>query len=156
LNTKNLFGDILFADLMQKVNRKDGKTQEVIVVLTSAVSILSADSLKLKSTIEVKNIHSICMSPYDDGVCTLRVKQDGLKGDLILTGRFVLEFALRLGQIKRKEGKEMNIIIQPSWKILYKQNELSIAVSESSSVDLPSYKKKNNHIEIHVPKQVKI
>ena len=61
------------------------------------------------------------MSPYDDGVCTLRVKQDGLKGDLILTGRFVLEFALRLGQIKRKEGKEMNIIIQPSWKILYKQ-----------------------------------
>lgn len=25
LNTKNLFGDILFADLMQKVNRKDGK-----------------------------------------------------------------------------------------------------------------------------------
>ena len=150
LNTKNLFGDILFADLMQKVNRKDGKvgvgiylasrakrafqkleitkcqklhfqTQEVIVVLTSAVSILSADSLKLKSTIEVKNIHSICMSPYDDGVCTLRVKQDGLKGDLILTGRFVLEFALRLGQIKRKEGKEMDIIIQPSWKILYKQ-----------------------------------
>ncbi|CAG5086005.1 Oidioi.mRNA.OKI2018_I69.PAR.g11082.t2.cds [Oikopleura dioica] len=155
LSTKNLFGDILFADIMQKVNRKDGKTQEVIVVLTSAVSILAADSLKLKSTIEVKNIHSICMSPYDDGVCTLRVKQDGLKGDLLLTGRFVLEFALRLGQIKRKEGKELDIIIQPNWKILYKQHELSIAVSESSSVDLPSYKKKNNHIEIHVPKQVK-
>ena len=103
-------------------------------MLTSAVSILSADSLKLKSTIEVKNIHSICMSPYDDGVCTLRVKQDGLKGDLILTGRFVLEFALRLGQIKRKEGKEMDIIIQPSWKILYKQVCFSRLFSKCTGV----------------------
>lgn len=29
LNTKNLFGDILFADIMQKVNRKDGKVKNI-------------------------------------------------------------------------------------------------------------------------------
>ncbi len=36
LNTKNLFGDILFADLMQKVNRKDGKVGVGIYFATRA------------------------------------------------------------------------------------------------------------------------
>ena len=75
---KSPLGDILFADVIQKINRSDGKTQELILVLTSGpqIFLLSSDSLKIKYKIQPKDIDSILMSPYCDGTCAIKISSD--------------------------------------------------------------------------------
>jgi len=156
LNVKTPLGDILFADIIQKVNRSDGKTQDMILVLTSGpqVFLLAPDTLKIKTKIETKDIESILMSPYCDGTCALKIRTDRGKGDIIISNRFVMEFALRLFQAKQKSGQKLNVIIHKDWNLTFKQAPVQVQVIESMNVALPSYRKKNNRIDIQVPKEV--
>lgn len=156
LNVKTPLGEILFADVIQKVNRSDGKTQEMILALTSGpqIFLLDPNSLKVKSKIETKDIESIFMSPYCDGTCALKIRTDKGKGDMILSNRFVMEFALRLFQAKEKSGQQLNVIIHNDWNLTFKQAPVQVQVIESMNVALPSYRKKNNRIDIQVPKEV--
>ena len=49
--------DPLFCDVVQKINRTDCKSQDLVVVLIdSHLLLLYADSLKLKSKMEIKDI----------------------------------------------------------------------------------------------------
>ena len=89
LNIKTPLGTILFADIIQKVNRTDGKTQDMVLVLTTNLQIylLAPDTLKVKSKIETKDIEAILMSPFCDGTCGLKIRADRGKGDMIISNR---------------------------------------------------------------------
>ena len=59
IRNKNQFfpSDPLFCDVVQKINRTDCKSQDLVVVLIdSHLLLLYADSLKLKSKMEIKDI----------------------------------------------------------------------------------------------------
>ena len=78
LNVKSPLGEILFADVIQKINRSDGKTQDLVLVLTTGpqIFLLSTDSLKVKYKIQPKDINSILMSPYCDGTCAIKISSE--------------------------------------------------------------------------------
>jgi hypothetical protein len=65
-----------------------------------------------------------------------------------------MEFALRLFQTKEQNGQKLNVVIQEEWGLTYKQSPIQVQVIESINVALPSYRKKNNRLDIQVPKQV--
>ena len=94
------------------------------------------------------------MSPFSDGTCALKIKTDRGKGDIILSNRFVMEFALRLFQEKRKSGQKLEVRIEKEWDLTFKSSPVQVQVIESMNVALPSYRKKNNRIDIQVPKEV--
>ena len=57
VNVKTNKSDPLFCDVVQKINRTDCKSQDLVVVLIdSHLLLLYADSLKLKSKMEIKDI----------------------------------------------------------------------------------------------------
>ena len=78
MNVKSPLGEILFADVIQKINRSDGKTQDLVLVLTTGpqIFLLSTDSLKVKYKIQPKDINSILMSPYCDGTCAIKISSE--------------------------------------------------------------------------------
>ena len=98
MNVKSPLGEILFADVIQKINRSDGKTQDLVLVLTTGpqIFLLSTDSLKVKYKIQPKDINSILMSPYCDGTCAIKISSETGKEmvDIIIIHIYINYFNL--------------------------------------------------------------
>ena len=70
----------------------------------------------------------------------------------ISSGRYLIEFALRMYQLKRQMNQPFEIFLENEWKLNLKSKQLAVEIKESAHIDIPLYKKIKTGIDISVPK----
>jgi hypothetical protein len=103
---------------------------------------------------EIKDITALLFSRLNDLTCGIQFdKRAKTKGDLILSGRYLIEFALRMYQLKRHVmNQPFEIFLENEWKLNLKSKQLAVEIKESPNIDIPLYKKIKTGIDISVPK----
>lgn len=94
--------NLVFADMIHKVNRADGKLVQQLVVMTSqAMLVIDHRTMSLKNRIPLEFVEKISLSPYQDRLAVFHLKKPdngdsfAKKGDLILSTEHVIEMVTK-------------------------------------------------------------
>jgi len=94
--------DLVFADLIHKVNRADGKiVQQLLVISSQAMLVIDPRSMMLKYRIPIEYIEKISLSPYQDRLAVFHMKKPengdtvSKKGDFILGNEHIIEIVTK-------------------------------------------------------------
>ncbi|XP_033098129.1 unconventional myosin-Ib-like isoform X2 [Anneissia japonica] len=105
---------IIFADVVDKVNRNNGKITHTLLVLSSkSFLVMDQKSLLTKYRIPLTEITSITCSPYSDGVFVVHVTKGGeftKKGDFVFISLNVIEILTRFSRAVQMETNKENVI----------------------------------------------
>ncbi|XP_071942149.1 unconventional myosin-Ib-like isoform X2 [Antedon mediterranea] len=105
---------IHFADVVDKVNRNNGKTTHTLLVLSSkSFLIMDQKTLAIKYRIPLNEITRITCSPYSDGVFVVHVTKGGeftKKGDFVFISLKVIEILTRFSRALQMETSKQNVV----------------------------------------------
>lgn len=113
--------DLVFADLVHKVNRADGKiVQQLLVVSTQAFLVIDHRTMTLKYRIPIEYIEKISLSPFQDKLAVFHLKKPengdrfAKKGDFIIGNEHIIEIVTKSSLcVKNKTSKMPDINIGP-------------------------------------------
>lgn len=128
---------LLFADIVMKVNRRNGKmVHHLFALSTNAVLVLDQRTLQLKYRIPVSEVDQISLSPYNDSLVVFHVKRqrpengDMLtkKGDFIMSNEHVIEIVAKTAMlIKNATGQTAKVHIGTQVKTVMKSKQVDIS-----------------------------
>lgn len=99
---------LVFADIVMKVNRKNGKmVPQLLVMSTNALLVLDQRTLSIKYRIPVTEFTGMSLSPYSDKICIFHLNKTGglthengdlltKKGDFLLSSDHIIEIAAKM------------------------------------------------------------
>ncbi|KAL4228653.1 Unconventional myosin-Ih [Mactra antiquata] len=106
--------NLVFADLVYKVNRNDGKiVQQLLVVSSQALLVIDHKTMILKYRIPIEYIDKISLSPYQDKLAVFHLKkpQNGdnfaKKGDFIIGNEHIIEIVTKAALCVRNQTNNM-------------------------------------------------
>ncbi|XP_061647906.1 unconventional myosin-Ib isoform X3 [Phyllopteryx taeniolatus] len=152
---------VLLADVVNKINRANGKGATRILLLTKK-SVVLADqkSGQVKASVALPDLTSVSVSTQNDGFFALKLKEgsaSAVKGDFLLSSEHLIETITKLhhiGSTASDDGEQLNIDISDEFLVQFKQDKVCVkfiqgAPKNGSSV---SCKRKNNRLlEVSVP-----
>ncbi|XP_039611263.1 unconventional myosin-Ib isoform X8 [Polypterus senegalus] len=150
---------IILADIVNKINRANGKGAPRIFLLTKN-SFLLADqkSGQIKSSVPLSDLTSASMSAQTDGFFAVRVKEGtpaAAKGDFLLSSDRLIEIVTKLYRTCLSSTKEkINIEISDEFLVQFKQDKVCVKFVQGSPKNgsVAACKRKNNRLlEVAVP-----
>ncbi|XP_051786266.1 unconventional myosin-Ib isoform X7 [Erpetoichthys calabaricus] len=150
---------IILADIVNKINRANGKATPRIFLLTKN-SFLLADqkSGQIKSSVPLSDLTSASMSAQTDGFFAVRVKEGtpaAAKGDFLLSSDRLIEIVTKLYRTCLSSTKEkINIEISDEFLVQFKQDKVCVKFVQGSPKNgsVAACKRKNNRLlEVAVP-----
>jgi myosin-1 len=110
---------IIWADKVQKLNRKDGKGVPIILVVTGvSVMVLDPKSLSLKYRVELKHLDQVSVSSFSDHMFVLHINpfkatdRSYSKGDFVLRSPHVIELVTKLSSVMQETlKKKLKVVI---------------------------------------------
>ncbi|XP_033899889.3 unconventional myosin-Ib-like isoform X5 [Acipenser ruthenus] len=151
---------IIFADVVNKINRANGKGTQRIFLLTKNKFMLvdQKSGHQIKSTVPLAELTSVSMSAQSDGFFALRVKEGttaAAKGDFLLNSERVIEIITKLYRAGLNLTKEkIQIEITDEFLVQFKQDKVCVKFIQTSPKNgtTASCKRKNNRLlEVTVP-----
>ena len=153
---------LIFADIVMKINRKNGKmVPNLFVLSTSAMLVMDQRTLAIKYRVPVAEIEALSLSPFQDRIVVFHLlKQENgnimtKKGDFLLSSDHVIEIAAKVhllvqNAVSRKPPVHITTQIQTT------MSGRSVAVSFQTGIPdiLPGSVKitrKGNKIEVYEP-----
>ncbi|XP_058888548.1 unconventional myosin-Ib isoform X5 [Acipenser ruthenus] len=151
---------IIFADVVNKINRANGKATQRIFLLTKNKFMLADQKSghQIKSSVPLAELTSVSMSAQSDGFFALRVKEGttaAAKGDFLLNSERVIEIITKLYRAGLNLTKEkIQIEITDEFLVQFKQDKVCVKFIQTSPKNgtTASCKRKNNRLlEVTVP-----
>ncbi|XP_060683366.1 unconventional myosin-Ib isoform X1 [Hemiscyllium ocellatum] len=150
---------IVLADVVNKINRANGKVAPRIFLLTQSNFILADQkSGQIKSTIPVMDITSVSVSKQTDGLFAVHLKEGSTaaaKGDFLFTSDRLIEIITKLYRtIFFKTNQKINVEINNEFLVQFNQDKVCVKFIQGAQKNgnLPTCKRKNNRLlEVTVP-----
>ncbi|XP_061697290.1 unconventional myosin-Ib isoform X4 [Syngnathoides biaculeatus] len=152
---------VLLADVVNKINRANGKGATRILLLTKKNVVLADQKTgQVKASVALPDLTSVSVSTQNDGFFALKLKEgsaSAVKGDFLLSSEHLIETITKLhhiGSTASDDGEQLNIDISDEFLVQFKQDKVCVkfiqgAQKNGSSV---SCKRKNNRLlEVSVP-----
>ncbi|XP_067891758.1 unconventional myosin-Ib isoform X2 [Heterodontus francisci] len=150
---------IVLADIVNKINRANGKGAPRIFLLTQSNFIIADHkSGQIKSTIPVTDITSVSVSKQTDGLFAVHLKEGSTaaaKGDFLFTSDRLIEIITKLYRtIFFKTNQKINVEINNEFLVQFNQDKVCVKFIQGAQKNgnLPACKRKNNRLlEVTVP-----
>ncbi|XP_035532290.1 unconventional myosin-Ib isoform X5 [Morone saxatilis] len=151
---------VLLADVVNKINRANGKGTTRIFLLTKKSVVLADQKTgQVKASVPLPDLASVSVSTQSDGFFALRLKEgsaSATKGDFLLSSEHLIEIITKLHRTgaTAADQEQLNIDISDEFLVQFKQDKVCVkfiqgAPKNGNSV---SCKRKNNRLlEVSVP-----
>ncbi|XP_054642604.1 unconventional myosin-Ib isoform X4 [Dunckerocampus dactyliophorus] len=151
---------VLLADVVNKINRANGKGTTRILLLTKKNVVLADQKTgQVKASVPLPDLTSVSVSTQNDGFFALRLKEgsaSAVKGDFLLSSEHLIETITKLHHIgsTASDREQLNVDISDEFLVQFKQDKvcvkfIQVAPKNGNSV---SCKRKNNRLlEVTVP-----
>ncbi|XP_010010231.1 PREDICTED: unconventional myosin-Ib isoform X2 [Nestor notabilis] len=150
---------IIIAEVVNKINRANGKATSRIFLLTKN-NVLLADqkSGNIKSEVPLGDVTKVSMSSQNDGFFAVHLKEGSEaagKGDFLLSSDHLIEMATKLYRTTLSQTKQkLNIEISDEFLVQFRQDKVCVKFIQGSQKNgnIPTCKRKNNRLlEVAVP-----
>uniref|UniRef100_A0A8B9TI05 Unconventional myosin-Ib n=1 Tax=Anas platyrhynchos TaxID=8839 RepID=A0A8B9TI05_ANAPL len=150
---------IIIAEVVNKINRANGKATSRIFLLTKN-NVLLADqkSGNIKSEVPLGDVTKVSMSSQNDGFFAVHLKEGSgaaVKGDFLLSSDHLIEMATKLYRTTLSQTKQkLNIEISDEFLVQFRQDKVCVKFIQGSQKNgnIPTCKRKNNRLlEVAVP-----
>ncbi|KAJ7398543.1 Unconventional myosin-Ia [Pitangus sulphuratus] len=150
---------IIIAEVVNKINRANGKATSRIFLLTKN-NVLLADQKNgtIKSEVPLGDVTKVSMSSQNDGFFAVHLKEGSeaaSKGDFLLSSDHLIEMATKLYRTTLSQTKQkLNIEISDEFLVQFKQDKVCVKFIQGSQKNgnIPTCKRKNNRLlEVAVP-----
>ncbi|XP_034549376.1 unconventional myosin-Ib isoform X3 [Notolabrus celidotus] len=151
---------VLLADVVNKINRANGKGTPRIFLLTKKSVVLADQKTgQVKASVPLPDLSSVSVSTQNDGFFALKLKEgsaSAIKGDFLLSSEHLIEIITKLHRTgaTAAEREQLDIDISDEFLVQFKQDKVCVkfiqaALKNGNSV---SCKRKNNRLlEVSVP-----
>ncbi|XP_072117753.1 unconventional myosin-Ib isoform X1 [Mobula birostris] len=144
---------ILLADVVNKINRANGKGTPRIFLLTKSNFIIADQKTgQIKSTIPVMDITSVSVSKQTDGLFAVHLKEGSTaaaKGDFLFTSDRLIEIITKLYRtIFFKTNQKIAVEINNEFLVQFNQDKVCVKFIQGTQKNgnLPACKRKNNRL----------
>ncbi|XP_059822882.1 unconventional myosin-Ib isoform X2 [Hypanus sabinus] len=144
---------ILLADVVNKINRANGKGIPRIFLLTKSNFIIADQKTgQIKSTIPVMDITSVSVSKQTDGLFAVHLKEGSTaatKGDFLFTSDRLIEIITKLYRtIFFKTNQKIAVEINNEFLVQFNQDKVCVKFIQGTQKNgnLPACKRKNNRL----------
>ncbi|XP_036400617.1 unconventional myosin-Ib isoform X3 [Megalops cyprinoides] len=151
---------IILADVVNKINRANGKGAPRIFLLTKSNFVLADQkSGQIKASVPLPDLTSVSVSTQSDGFFALRLKEgstSAAKGDFLLSSERLIEIITKLYRTgtAAAEREQINIDISDEFLVQFKQDKVCVKFIPGGpkNGNSASCKRKNNRLlEVSVP-----
>ncbi|XP_032385524.1 unconventional myosin-Ib isoform X6 [Etheostoma spectabile] len=151
---------VLLADVVNKINRANGKGTARIFLLTKKSVVLADQKTgQVKASVPLPDLASVSVSTQSDGFFALRLKEgsaSAVKGDFLLSSEHLIEIITKLHRTgaTAADSEQLNVDISDEFLVQFKHDKVCVkfiqgAPKNGNSV---SCKRKNNRLlEVSVP-----
>ncbi|XP_071349156.1 unconventional myosin-Ib isoform X2 [Trachinotus anak] len=151
---------VLLADVVNKINRANGKGTARLFLLTKKSVVLADQKTgQVKASVPLPDLTSVSVSTQSDGFFALKLKEgsaSAVKGDFLLSSEHLIEIITKLHRIgaTAADREQLSIDISDEFLVQFKQDKVCVkfiqgAPKNGNSV---SCKRKNNRLlEVSVP-----
>uniref|UniRef100_A0A3B4FDS8 Unconventional myosin-Ib n=1 Tax=Pundamilia nyererei TaxID=303518 RepID=A0A3B4FDS8_9CICH len=150
---------VLLADVVNKINRANGKGTPRIFLLTKKNFVLADQKTgQVKASIPLPDVTSVSVSTQKDGFFALKLKEgsaSAVKGDFLLSSEHLIEIITKLHRIGATAADREKLKVDISdFLVQFKQDKVCVKFIQSSpkNGNSVSCKRKNNRLlEVSVP-----
>ncbi|XP_038576095.1 unconventional myosin-Ib isoform X4 [Micropterus salmoides] len=151
---------VLLADVVNKINRANGKGTARIFLLTKKSFVLADQKTgQVKASVPLPDLTSVSVSTQSDGFFALRLKEgsaSAIKGDFLLSSEHLIEIITKIHRIgaTAADREQLNIDISDEFLVQFKQDKVCVKFIEGApkNGNSVSCKRKNNRLlEVSVP-----
>ncbi|KAM9850454.1 unconventional myosin-Ib isoform 1-T1 [Aulostomus maculatus] len=151
---------VLLADVVNKINRANGKGTARIFLLTKKSVVLADQKTgQVKASVALPDLTSVSVSTQSDGFFALRLKEgsaSAVKGDFLLSSEHLIEIITKLHHIgsTSADQEQLNIDISDEFLVQFKQDKVCVKFIQAApkNGNSVSCKRKNNRLlEVSVP-----
>ncbi|XP_073329671.1 unconventional myosin-Ib isoform X1 [Pagrus major] len=151
---------VLLADVVNKINRANGKGTARIFLLTKKnVFLADQKTGQVKASVPLPDLASVSVSTQSDGFFALRLKEgsaSAIKGDFLLSSEHLIEIITKLHRTgaKATDKEQINVDISDEFLVQFKQDKVCVKFIQGSpkNGNSASCKRKNNRLlEVSVP-----
>ncbi|XP_073927402.1 unconventional myosin-Ib isoform X4 [Castor canadensis] len=150
---------IIIAEVVNKINRANGKSTSRIFLLTNN-NLLLADqkSGQIKLEVPLVDVTKVSMSSQNDGFFAVHLKEGSeaaSKGDFLFSSDHLIEMATKLYRTTLSQTKQrLNIEISDEFLVQFRQDKVCVKFIQGNQKNgsVPTCKRKNNRLlEVAVP-----
>uniref|UniRef100_A0A8C2MIF5 Unconventional myosin-Ib n=1 Tax=Cricetulus griseus TaxID=10029 RepID=A0A8C2MIF5_CRIGR len=150
---------IIIAEVVNKINRANGKSTSRIFLLTNN-NLLLADqkSGQIKSEVPLVDVTKVSMSSQNDGFFAVHLKEGSeaaSKGDFLFSSDHLIEMATKLYRTTLSQtNQKLNIEISDEFLVQFRQDKVCVKFIQGNQKNgsVPTCKRKNNRLlEVAVP-----
>ncbi|XP_047456890.1 unconventional myosin-Ib isoform X2 [Mugil cephalus] len=151
---------VLLADVVNKINRANGKGTARIFLLTKKNFVLADQKTgQVKASVPLPDLTSVSVSTQSDGFFALRLKEgsaSAVKGDFLLSSEHLIEIITKLHRIgaTAADREQIDIDISDEFLVQFKQDKVCVKFVQgvAKNGNSVSCKRKNNRLlEVSVP-----
>ncbi|XP_037831921.1 unconventional myosin-Ib isoform X3 [Kryptolebias marmoratus] len=151
---------VLLADVVNKINRANGKGSPRLLLLTRRSVILADQKTgQVKASVPLADLASVSVSTQMDGFFALKLKEgsaSAVKGDFLLSSDHLIEIITKLHRISASaaEREPINVDISDEFLVQFKHDKVCVKFIQGSpkNGNSASCKRKNNRLlEVSVP-----
>ncbi|XP_066542198.1 unconventional myosin-Ib isoform X4 [Hoplias malabaricus] len=151
---------VLLADVVNKINRANGKGASRIFLLTKKHFVLADQKTgQVKASVPLPDLSSVSVSTQSDGFFALKLKEgtpSAAKGDFLLSSDRLIEIITKLHRsgTASAEREPINVDISDEFLVQFKQDQVCVKFIQAGpkNGNSVSCKRKNNRLlEVSVP-----
>ncbi|XP_077583699.1 unconventional myosin-Ib isoform X4 [Stigmatopora nigra] len=152
---------VLLADVVNKINRANGKGATRILLLTKKNMVLADQKTgQVKASVALPDLTSVSVSTQNDGFFALKLKEgsaSAVKGDFLLSSEHLIETITKIhhiGSTASDQGEQLNVDITDEFLVQFKQDKVCVKFIQGApkNGNGVSCKRKNNRLlEVSVP-----
>ncbi|XP_060583584.1 unconventional myosin-Ia-like isoform X6 [Ruditapes philippinarum] len=132
--------NLVFADLVHKVNRANGKiVQQLLVISSQALLVIDHHTMTLKYRIPIEYIEKISLSPFQDKLAVFHMKKPengdkfAKKGDFIIGNEHIIEIVTKSSLcLKNKTSKMPEITISPQCSSQFGNSSVQVSFQQGA------------------------
>ncbi|XP_062420923.1 unconventional myosin-Ib isoform X1 [Pungitius pungitius] len=149
---------VLLADVVNKINRANGKGTARIFLLTKKGVVLADQKTgQVKASVPLPDLASVSVSTQSDGFFALKLKEgsaSAIKGDFLLSSERLIEIITKLHLTGGGDSERLNIDISDEFLVQFNHDKVCVKFVQGGAKNGngASCKRKNNRLlEVSVP-----
>ncbi|XP_068428293.1 unconventional myosin-Ib isoform X3 [Clinocottus analis] len=154
---------VLLADVVNKINRANGKgTARIFLLTKNSVVLADQKTGQVKTSVPLPDLSSVSVSTQSDGFFALKLKEgsaSAIKGDFLLSSEHLIEIITKLHRTgtTAADSEQLNIDISDEFLVQFKHDKVCVKFIQGApkNGNNASCKRKNNRLlEVSVPTTV--
>uniref|UniRef100_A0A8D3CPB6 Unconventional myosin-Ib n=1 Tax=Scophthalmus maximus TaxID=52904 RepID=A0A8D3CPB6_SCOMX len=151
---------VLLADVVNKINRANGKgTARIFLLTKNSVVLADHKTGQVKVSVPLPDLSSVSVSTQSDGFFALKLKEgaaSAVKGDFLLSSERLIEIITKLHRTgaTAADGEQLDIDISDEFLVQFKHDKVCVKFVQGlpRNGNSASCKRKNNRLlEVSVP-----